>query len=151
VPIVNIGFSGNGKMHKEVGELMVDVDAACYIIDCLPNMNAATVTERCVPLVNQLRKARPDTPIVLVEDRRFANSWLVPGRAKFHDANHAALRKAYEQLKASGVKYLHYLSGDDLLGDDAEGTTDASHPNDLGFVRQADAFEPVLRRALGLK
>ena len=151
IPVVNIGFSGNGKMHKEVGELMVDVDAACYIIDCLPNMNAATVTERCVPLVNQLRKARPDTPIVLVEDRRFANSWLVPGRAKFHDANHAALRKAYEQLKASGVKHLHYLSGDDLLGDDAEGTTDASHPNDLGFVRQADAFEPVLRRALGLK
>ena len=151
IPVVNIGFSGNGKMHKEVGDLMVDVDAACYIIDCLPNMNAATVTERCVPLVNQLREARPDTPIVLVEDRRFANSWLVPGRAKFHDDNHAALRKAYEQLKASGVKHLHYLSGDDLLGDDAEGTTDASHPNDLGFVRQADAFEPVLRRALGLK
>ena len=151
IPVINIGFSGNGKMHKEVGDLMVDVDAACYIIDCLPNMNAVMVTERCVPLVNQLRKARPDTPIVLVEDRRFANSWLVPGRAKFHDDNHAALRKAYEQLKAAGVKHLHYLSGDDLLGDDAEGTTDSSHPNDLGFVRQADAFEPVLRRALGLK
>ena len=75
----------------------------------------------------------------------------MPGRAKFHDDNHAALRKAYEQLKASGVKHLHYLGGDDLLGDDAEGTTDASHPNDLGFVRQADAFEPVLRWALGLK
>ena len=49
------------------------------------------------------------------------------------------------------MKHLHYLSGDDLLGDDAEGTTDSSHPNDLGFVRQADAFEPVLRRSLGLK
>ena len=151
MPVINIGFSGNGKMHKEVGDLMVDVDAACYIIDCLPNMNAAMVTERCVPLVNQLRKARPDTPIVLVEDRRFANSWLVPGRAKFHDDNHEALQKAYEQLKSVGMKHLHYLSGDDLLGDDAEGTTDSSHPNDLGFVRQADAFEPVLRRSLGLK
>lgn len=151
IPVVNIGFSGNGKMHKEVGDLMLEVDAACYIIDCLPNMNATMVTERCVPLVHQLRKARPNTPILLVEDRRFANSWLTPGRAKFHSDNHAALRKAYEQLKAAGVKHLHYLSGDDLLGDDAEGTTDASHPNDLGFVRQADAFEPVLRRALGLK
>jgi len=150
IPVINIGFSGNGKMHEEVGDLMVDVDAACYIIDCLPNMNAAMVTERCVPLVNQLRKFRPDTPIVLVEDRRFANSWLVPGRSKFHDDNHEALRKAYEQLKSVGVKHLYYLGGDDLLGDDAEGTTDASHPNDLGFVRQADAFEPVLRRALGL-
>ena len=114
-------------------------------------MNAAMVTERCVPLVKLLRKARPKTPIVLVEDRRFANSWLMPAKSKFHDDNHAALHKAYEQLRAAGVPRLHYLSGDKLLGDDAEGTTDASHPNDLGFMRQADAFEPVLRKAVDLK
>jgi hypothetical protein len=35
-----------------------------------------------------------------------------------------------------------------LLGDDGEGTTDGSHPNDLGFVRQADVMEPYLRAAL---
>jgi len=49
------------------------------------------------------------------------------------------------------MKKLHYLQGEHLLGDDTEGTTDGSHPNDLGFLRQADAFEPVLRQALGLK
>ena len=151
LPVINIGFSGNGKMHREVGDLMIEVDAAAYIIDCLPNMNATMVAERCVPLVKQLRKARPNTPIVLVEDRRFPNSWLVPSKSKFHDDNHAALRKAYEQLKAAGIKHLYYLEGDALLGDDTEGTTDASHPNDLGFLRQAEAFEPVLRKALGLK
>ena len=63
----------------------------------------------------------------------------------------AALQKAYKQLKAAGVKQLHYLCGDLLLGGDTEGTTDGSHPNDLGFLRQADAFEPVLRQALSLK
>ena len=151
MPVINIGFSGNGKMHAAVGDLMAEVDAAAYIIDCLPNMNAAAVNARCVLLVKQLRKARPHTPIVLVEDRRNANSWLVPSRSKHHTANHAALRKAYEQLKAAGVKHLHYLAGDLLIGDDAEGTTDGSHPNDLGFFRQANAFEPVLRKALGMK
>ena len=151
MPVINIGFSGNGKMHEEVGDLMIEVDAAAYIIDCLPNMNAAMVTERCVPLVKQLRKARPYTPIVLVEDRRFPNSWLVPTKSKFHDDNHAALRKAYKELQASGVKHLYYVEGDPLLGDDFEGTTDASHPNDLGFLRQAEVFAPVLRKALGLK
>ena len=151
MPVINIGFSGNGKMHAAVGDLMAEVDAAAYIIDCLPNMNAAAVNARCVPLVKQLRKVRPHTPIVLVEDRRNANSWLVPSRSKHHTANHAALRKAYEQLKAAGVKHLHYLAGDLLIGDDAEGTTDGSHPNDLGFFRQANAFEPVLRKALGMK
>ena len=149
MPVINIGFSGNGKMHKEVGDLMAEMDAACYIIDCLSNMNAAMVTERCAPLVRQLQKAHPHTPIVLVEDRRNANSWLTPVRAKHHDANHAALQKVFKQLKADGVKNLYYLSGDALLGDDAEGTTDSSHPNDLGFFRQANAFEPVLRKVLG--
>jgi lysophospholipase L1-like esterase len=150
-PVINIGFSGNGRMHAEVGALMAEVDAAVYIIDCLPNMNAKTVAERAVPLVKQLRKARPKTPIVLVEDRRMANTWLLPSRAKFHDANQAALAKAYKQLKDAGIKNLYYLKGEDLLGKDAEGTTDSSHPNDLGFFRQANAFEPVLRQALGLK
>ena len=151
IPVINIGLSGNGRMHKEVGDLMAELDAACYVIDCLPNMNATTVAERCVPLVKQLRKARPNTPVVLVEDRRFANSWILPAKSKFHDDNQAALQKAYKQLQATGMKKLHYLQGDHLLGDDTEGTTDGSHPNDLGFLRQADAFEPVLRQALGLK
>ena len=150
IPVINIGFSGNGRMHKEVGDLMAELDAACYVIDCLPNMNATTVAERCVPLVKQLRKARPNTPIVLVEDRRFANSWILPAKSKFHDDNQAALQKAYKQLQAAGMKKLHYLQGDHLLGGDTEGTTDGSHPNDLGFLRQASAFEPILRRALGM-
>jgi hypothetical protein len=35
-----------------------------------------------------------------------------------------------------------------LLGDDNEGTVDSSHPTDLGFLRQADAFIQVLMPTL---
>ena len=147
-PVVNLGFSGNGRMDAAVGELLVKIDAAVYVIDCLPNMSAALVRERCIPLVKQLRAARPDTPIVLVEDRRNTNSWILPARDKHHTENHAALRECYATLQKEGVKGLSYLGGDDLLGHDAEGATDGSHPNDMGFVRQADLFEPVLRAAL---
>jgi hypothetical protein len=95
-----------------------------------------------------LRAARPDTPIVLVEDRRNTNSWIHPDRAAHHTANHAALKAAFTGLQSEGVKRLYYIEGDALLGDDGDGATDGSHPNDLGFVRQADVFEPVLRKAL---
>ena len=54
-----------------------------------------------------------------------------------------------KSFRTKGVKGLYYIPGDNLLGDDSEGATDASHPNDLGFLRQADAFEPVIRQALG--
>jgi hypothetical protein len=146
--VINLGFSGNGRMDAAVGDLLIKIDAAIYVIDCLPNMGAAAVREKCIPLVNQLRAARPATPIVLVEDRRYTNSWIQPKRDQDHSDNHAALREAYEKLKAAGVTGLFYIGGDDLLGADGEGATDGSHPNDLGFVRQADVMEPILRAAL---
>jgi hypothetical protein len=147
-PVANVGFSGNGTMDAAVGDLLARVDAACYVIDCLPNMDAKLVRERCAPLVKQLRAARPAVPIVLVEDRRFTNEWILPAKKAHHDANHAALREAFDALRRDGVGGLFYLQGDGLLGDDGEGAVDASHPTDLGFMRQADAFEPVLREAL---
>jgi GDSL-like Lipase/Acylhydrolase family len=148
VPVVNLGFSGNGRMDKEVGDYLIQVDASMYVIDCLPNMGPADVSAKCVPLVKQLRAAKPATPIVLVEDRRFTNDWITPGKQKFHTENHAALEAAYKQLISEGVSGLHYIAGDKLYGDDTEGATDASHANDLGFMRQAEVFEPILRKAL---
>lgn len=147
-PVVNLGFSGNGKMDLAVADYLTQVEAAAYVIDCLPNMGPAEVAAKCVPLVKRLREAQPQTPIVLVEDRRFTNSWITPAKEKFHDENHAALKVAYESLVKEGVTGLHYISGDHLYGDDSEGATDASHANDLGFMRQAEAFEPVLRAIL---
>lgn len=147
-PVVNLGFSGNGRMDAEVGELLKQIDAAVFVIDCLPNMGPDSVREKCIPLVKQLRSARPDTPIVLVEDRRNTNAWIRPARNEHHTKNHEALRECYETLLADGVDGLFYIYGDDLLGDDGEGATDGSHPNDLGFMRQATQFEPVLREAL---
>ncbi|MES2693418.1 MAG: SGNH/GDSL hydrolase family protein [Verrucomicrobiota bacterium] len=149
-PVINLGFSGNGRMDAEVGEFLVKIDAAVFVIDCLPNMSADQVRQKCIPLVTQLRAAYPATPIVLVEDRRNTNSWILPARNKHHTDNHAALRESFEKLQQQGVSRLYYVRGDDLLGDDAEGATDGSHPNDLGFVRQADILEPVIRTALGL-
>lgn len=148
-PVVNLGFSGNGKMDKEVGDYLVQLDPAAYVIDCLPNMNAAAVTERCVPLVKQLRAVRPDTPIILVEDRRNTNDWILPARHEHHTQNHAALKAVYDELTKAGVKHLAYIEGDTLYGDDTEGATDASHASDLGFMRQAEAFKPVLDKMLG--
>ncbi len=148
-PVVNLGFSGNGRMDKAVGDFLVRIDAAAYVIDCLPNMGPKDVTEKCVPLVKQLRAARPATPIILVEDRRNTDSWIIASRRKHHDDNHAALKAAYEQLVKEGVRGLSYVPGDRLYGDDAEGATDGSHASDLGFHRQADVFEPFLRAALG--
>ncbi|TWU16548.1 hypothetical protein Poly21_37530 [Allorhodopirellula heiligendammensis] len=149
MPVVNLGFSGNGRMDKEVGDYLKQLEATAFVIDCLPNMGPADVAAKCVPLVEQLRAAHPSTPIVLVEDRRNTNDWILPSRHEHHTRNHAALRAAYATLVDKGVANLHYIPGDHLYGDDAEGATDGSHASDLGFMRQANVFEPILRSAIG--
>ena len=144
--IINLGFSGNGTMDMELADLLGELEAAVYVIDCLPNMNGARVSERVVPFVKRLRGHRPKTPILLVEDRSFSNSFLQPSKQRHHEASRAALKSGYNELRRSGVKKLHYLEGADLLGN--EDTVDGSHPTDLGFVHQADAFEIALRKIL---
>lgn len=149
-PVINLGFAGNGKMEVELGALLAEIDAAVYVIDCLPNMNGKLVAERAEPLVRKIREVRPDTPILLVEDRSFTNSWIFAAHRERHQENRASLIRAFDTLVSSGVTGLFYLEGNDLLGDDTIAATDGSHPSDLGFLRQADAFEPILKKALKL-
>lgn len=146
--VVNLGFSGNGKMEPEVAQLMSEIDAAIYVIDCLPNLNHVEVTQRVEPLVTILRQTRQETPILLVEGRTYADAFLVEGNAQRNKSNRAALREAYQRMQSAGISGLHYLEGNSLLGQDGEDTVDGSHPTDLGFVRQADTFEVALRQIL---
>lgn len=147
-PTMNLGFSGNGRMEPEVGALLAEQDPCVFVIDCLPNMREEMIDERAAPLVRQLREARPDTPILLVEDRSFTNAGFFPALQERHRTNREALRRAFHTLQDEGVEDLHYLQGEQLLGDDGEGATDGSHPSDLGMVRYADAYEPALRAVL---
>ena len=143
-PVINLGFSGNGRMEPEVTALIAELNAAIYVIDCCPNLAGDETAKLTKPLVQQLRAARPDTPIVLVEDRVYTDAWLIASKQSRNDGNHAALKQAFDELIAAGTKHLHYIPGSDLLGDDNDGAVDSSHPNDLGFARQADAFDKVL-------
>ncbi len=148
LPVINLAFSGNGRMEKEVGALLAELDPIGYAIDCLPNMGGELVTERATPLVRQLKAARSDTPVLLVEDRTNTNAHFYPKRRDHHTRNRVALRESYQKLQDEGLEDLYYLQGEHLLGLDGEGATDGSHPSDLGMVRYADAYEPALRGML---
>jgi len=128
-----------------MADLLAELDPSVYVIDCLPNMVADEITERAGPLVKKLRAAHPRTPIVLVEDRTMQDSFLIEGRMEwYHLRDRAALKAVFDQLQSDGIKNLYYIPGGHLFGDDGEGSTDGSHPNDLGFTRQAEIFAQVL-------
>jgi hypothetical protein len=140
-PVINLGFSGNGRMETEIAELLSEIDPAIYIIDCLWNMTSNMVVERVEPFIKILRLKRPATPIILVEDSSIKN---VP------TTNGNILRKIYAKLKAQGDDNLYFLPNTGMLGDDRDGTVDGVHHNDLGMARQAEVFirylEPILKK-----
>ncbi len=147
-PVINLGFSGNGKLEKEVGQFLVELDPAVYVLDCLPNMVAAEISERTEPMVKQLRDAHPDVPIVLVEDRSYSGSWLLESQETRNQTSREAFKAAYRRLLDAGTEKLFYVDGESLLAENRDDTTDGSHPSDLGFFNQANAIEPALRAAL---
>lgn len=149
-PVINLGFSGNGKLEETVGRFLVELDPSVYVLDCLPNMVADEVAERTEPMVRQLRAAHPQVPIVLVEDRTYANAWIVPRHKQRNQSSRKPFRTAYRRLLDAGVEKLFYVEGESMLSTDRDDTTDGSHPSDLGFFHQADALEPALRKALGI-
>ena len=121
--------------------LLSELDPSVYVSDCLWNMSPVEVSERVEPFVKRLRTARPNTPILLAEDCSFRNECPTDKRA-------VRLRQIYRKLTAEGVKNLHFLSSQGMLGDDGEGTVDGCHPNDLGMARMAEAFTRSLRLML---
>ncbi len=147
-PIVNLGFSGNGKTEPEMAQLLAELDPAAYVIDSLPNLDVAQVKERIEPFVRQLRTAHPEVPIVLVENVSYADAGFIETRrSKVSDAN-AYLRQLFARLTKEGDRHLHYVPSSFLLGGDGEDTVDGTHPTDLGFARMAEGMQPILREAL---
>jgi hypothetical protein len=81
-PVINLGFSGAGRMDPEVTALVAPLDVSIFIIDCLPNMTPDLVKERTEPLVRALRAAHRDIPIILVESTIYEYCWFVAKQAK---------------------------------------------------------------------
>ena len=150
-PVINLGFSGNGRLEPEVARLIAELDAAVYVLDCLPNLNGQQVAQRIGPVVDILRAARPQTPILMVEDRTYSNSFLLASRRDRNTQNRQSLKQAFTNMSKRGIPGLHYLDGTRLLGHDGEDTVDGSHPTDLGFQRQAAAFQTALAPILAKK
>ncbi len=142
---INIGFSGNGKLEPELGELLAELDVAAYVLDCAPNLDPEQLKARIEPFIEALRKARPDTPIVLVENISYQAGYFIRRARKSYERKNKETRAAYERLVDKGVPGLYYLAGEKLLGNDGEATVDGTHPTDLGFIRMAEAFAPVLK------
>lgn len=146
--MINLGFSGNGPMDLEMGPFLAELDPAVYVLDCLPNMGPATVTERAFKFVTALREARPKTPIVLVENIEYQRFPVQAKGSAGHEKKNELLRVEWKKLQKARVPGLHYVGCKNLLGKDNLGTVDGTHPTDIGFVAQAAEIGKTVAKLL---
>ncbi|HTL51663.1 MAG TPA: SGNH/GDSL hydrolase family protein [Planctomycetota bacterium] len=143
-PMVNLGLSGSACMEPEVIDLVREIDARLFVIDCLPNMQAPQVRERFAPAIKKLRAKHPKVPIIVVDNVIYQDGFLVIDRYERYTQSNAAQQEEFAKLVAAGVPNLHYVYGRELFTDADEATVDGTHPNDHGFRLMADTFIKVL-------
>ena len=151
VPFINFGFNGEGKFDLSVASAMSEVDASLYIVDCTPNSKKEIICDSAVKVVRLLKAKRPLIPVLLVEGYYYADSYFNENGLANIDDKRRELRKAFAQLKASGIKGIYYKIGDGLIGDDHEATADGVHPNDVGMLRFSEQMLPVIKSILTQK
>ena len=142
--VVNLGFCGRAWCEPEVAAALSRLQPALYVIDVLPNNSAADLLQRLPVFLRILRNARPDTPVLLVGDRMFGDAAFMPERRRDFAAKNAAQEQAVQMLRDEGMEGLHLARHPDWFGADGEGSTDGSHPNDLGATRMAAALAPMV-------
>lgn len=149
-PVINLGFSGSGKLEKELFELLAETDARLYIIDCMPNMIApadtAVIAERILAGVKILR-ARNAAPILLVEHSGYTNEYTSARAASSYKAANRRLREAYNTLMQQQVHDIHYLTKEEI-GLSMDAMVEGVHPSDLGMLQCADSYARKIREIL---
>ena len=148
-PLINLGFSGNGKLAKEVLQFINETDARLYILDCMPNLSnqkEEEVTALAIAAVKQLR-GKHSAPILLIEHGGYSNMYTDSTQYKAVVRVNRASRKAYELIQSEGIKDVYYLSREEL-NIPADGWVDYVHPSDLGMQQQAAAVERKVREIL---
>ena len=135
---INYGFSGNGRMETPIVELISEIDARFYVIECLQNMDSEQVSERVKPLVDIIRTKHPNTPIVLVENMMYTTAFLDQTEETRLIQENAALKNEYDKIIKSGTPNIFYIKDNKDFLVDNEGTVDGVHLTDLGFLRYAD-------------
>jgi len=149
-PVVNLAFSGNGRLEPAVSSLIAEIPARLFILDCLPNLTGSQYTEdilrkKIINTIDTLRKKNPVTPILLTDHDGYTDAGANVKRKQLYERVNNIQRQVFDSLTQKiGVTDLYYLDCKSI-GQDIESTVDGTHPNDIGMMRYADAYALKLK------
>ena len=143
-PVVNLGFSGNGKLEAELFALLDQIDAGVYIIDCLPNIKVTDNFEEKLEAGIKLLREHHSCPILVVDHSGHTTERTNLSRC-FPDELNRRQAALVKRLRKEGIKQLYYLTRNEIAWD-KDSMVEGIHPNDRGMMQQAEAVCGKLRQ-----
>lgn len=142
---INLGFSANAHIDYEIARMMADVDASVYILDFVPNAFVPEIEEKTEEFVRILRSRRPDVPLIFIETPDFTYTQLDKKSYDYYHTKNLAIKAVYERLRAQGLENTWYISADEIVPADGDGSSDSIHFTDQAYRSYCDRLLPILR------
>lgn len=142
--LVNWGFSGNAIGEPVMARTIATLNLSAFVLDYDHNAPSAEHLDAThEPFFRIIRQAHPDLPVVFVSKPDFYGTSQCLRRRDL-------IRRTWEKASSAGDRRVWFVDGETLFGSTERDlcTVDGCHPNDIGFLRMADAITPVLRDAL---
>lgn len=150
--IINLGFSGNGRLENEILDLIITIDAQLYIFDCLPNLTSGYLTNdalasRIFHTIELFHEKKPSVALLFTEHDGYMDEGLNESQREESDRVNNTLNRVIKTFREKGYKNIYTLSKAEIA-QNIESTVDGTHPNDIGMIKYAEAYEKVVNNIL---
>lgn len=145
IDFINFGFAGQCMMQPEFLDILQKCEADAFLFDTFSNPSAKVIEARLPKFVEGLVKAHPGKPLIFMQSAIPLETCVDPGRRakrKFRFDTAARIMKGLQKQ----YKDVYFLDVPNVTGKDGSG--DNTHPNDLGFHRFVNAYQPKIAKIL---
>ncbi|MBR6971618.1 MAG: SGNH/GDSL hydrolase family protein [Bacteroidales bacterium] len=161
-PVINLGFSGNGRMDGNMADWIKTIPASAYVLDCLPNCTYNTTRDSSDYFIGWIAYSNPNTPVYLVNNFEYPQQFILPGNNDDMVKENILIRDIYKRLKKHGTTIKDPVTGEEIKtgplknlrfidvskekGIDNEDTVDGNHMTDLGTAHFSARLLKYLKR-----
>lgn len=145
IDFINFGFAGQCMMQPEFLEILQKCEADAFIFDTFSNPSAKVIEARLANFVEGITKAHPGKPLIFIQSAIPLETCVDPGKRAKRELRFATAARIMKELQKQ-YKDIYLLDVKDVIGKD--GSADNTHPNDLGFSRFVDTYQPKIAKIL---
>ena len=145
IEFINFGFAGECKMQPEFLDFLKRCEADAFLFDTFSNSSSKVIEARLEEFIKGLTTAHPGKPLIFVQTAIPYHGCIDPKKYEQRKSRNETARRMMKEM-VKKYKNVYFLEVENVAGKD--GTIDNTHPNDLGFHRFVESYQPQIAKIL---